>query len=240
MAYLSLMRKSRDLSQWDQVVALAAQAPPEIGQSPEVRQLLALALNRRNVDGDRERAIALMEELVAETGGDGETFGILGRIYKDLADQAARVGDRAASQAHLERALQSYRAGFDKNPKDYYPGVNVVTLLQQRGDPAALAELAQVLPRVRAALQERMEEGVPDYWALATDLELSLVAGDWPAAEHAVDRALRVATSRWMLDSTLHSVKRLLERLPPNADRARVEAIIGRLQAAASKSGEVR
>lgn len=64
MAYLSLMRKSRDLSQWDQVVALAAAAPPEIGQSPEVRQLLALALNRRQASGDRERAVALMTKFV--------------------------------------------------------------------------------------------------------------------------------------------------------------------------------
>lgn len=238
MAYLSLMRKSRDLSQWDQVVALAADAPPEIGQSPEVRQLLALALNRRQASGDRERAVALMQELITETGGDGETFGILGRIYKDLADQALKAGDTTAADAHLELALQSYRAGFEKNPKDYYPGVNVVTLLQQRGDAAALAELAQVLPRVRTALQERMQEGVPDYWALATDLELSVVAGDWDAAEQAVERALAVATSRWMLDSTRHNLERVLTRLPASADLSRAGAIVGRLQAASARSGE--
>lgn len=240
MAYLSLMRKSRDLSQWDQVVALAADAPPQIGQSPEVRQLLALALNRRKGEGDRERAIALMEELIAETGGDGETFGILGRVYKDLADQAMSEGRLDLGQAYFEHALQSYRAGFEKNPKDYYPGVNVVTLLQQRGDAESLAELDLVLPRVRGALQERMTEGVPDYWALATDLELSIVARDWQAAERAVDRALGAATSSWMLHSTLSNVERLLERLPASADRGRVEEIIGRLQTAYSESGERR
>lgn len=240
MAYLSLMRKSRDLLQWDQVVALAAEAPPEIGQSPEVRQLLALALNRRKASGDRERAIGLMNELIAETGGDGETFGILGRIHKDFADQARKEGDQTAAQAHLDRALQSYRTGFEKNPKDYYLGLNLVTLLQQRGDAAALAELAQALPLVRAALQERMEEGVSDYWALATDLELSLVAGDWDAAERAVDGALAVAPSRWMLESTLHSLKLIPERLPANADRSRVEAIISRLESAFRNSGADR
>lgn len=155
--FLTLLRSYRDASAWDELIRLAVEAPASIAESPEVRQLLALALNRRGEPGDQDRAIALMEQLVHETGGDGESLGVLGRIYKDRHDAARAIGDSGATAENLKRALQSYGAGFEKNPKDYYNGVNVVTLLAARGDAAARTELAALLPRVRAAVQEKID-----------------------------------------------------------------------------------
>jgi hypothetical protein len=62
-------------------------------QSPQVRQLLALALNRRGHPGDQDRAIELVQQLIGETGGDSDTFDMLGLIYKDKYDQATARGD---------------------------------------------------------------------------------------------------------------------------------------------------
>jgi hypothetical protein len=197
-----------------------------------VRQLLALALNRRRKPGDQDRAIALMEQLIAETGGDSETFGILGRIYKDRYDQAKARDDSAGAAANLEHALQSYRAGFEKNPTDYYPGINVVTLLLQRGDDTARAELEAIVPRVRAALQEKIEAGRPDFWDLATDLQLAAVARDWPGAEQAARLAAAQAPAGWMVETTLRDIRAVGEKFADISDRSRLEEILGSLRQA--------
>jgi hypothetical protein len=228
--YVTLLKKYRDLSEWDRVIALAEDVPVAVAASPEVRQLLALAMNRRGNPGDQDRAIALMEQLISETGGDSETFGILGRIYKDRYDQAKSRDDSAGAASNLERALQHYRAGFEKNPKDYYPGINIVTLLLQRGDDAARVELEAIVPRVRAALQEKLETGRLDFWELATDLQLAVVARDWPKAEQAARLAAEQTPSGWMLETTLRDVRAIGEKFADAGDRSRMDEILGLLR----------
>jgi tetratricopeptide (TPR) repeat protein len=237
--YLNLLRKYRDLSEWDRVITLANDAPSAVAASPEVQQLLALTLNRRGAPGDQDRAIALMEQLVKETGGDGETFGILGRIYKDRYERAKKRDDPKSAAENLERALQHYRAGFDKNPKDYYPGINVVTLLLQRDDAAARAEIDAILPRVRAALQEKREAGRLDFWDLATDLQLAAVARDWPGAEEAARLAAAQFPSAWMLETTLRDLRAFGEKLTDPSDRHRLGEILAILRQAAAPSEAV-
>jgi tetratricopeptide (TPR) repeat protein len=234
--YLTLMKQYRDLSQWDEVINLAQDAPSSLRTSPELRQLLALALNRRGYTGDRDRAIALMEELITQTGGDSETFGILGRIHKDRFDRARLDGDEVAAKVHLDRALQSYRAGFEKNPKDYYPGINVVTLLQLRNGQESQAELSQILPRVRSAVRERIESGPVNFWDAATELQLAVVARDWKAAEAAADTAGKQNVSRWMLETTIQDLRAVRGKMD-FADRDELDNIIRRLQTPASTAG---
>ncbi len=221
MEILGYLRRYRDASAWDDLIRLADEAPPSVAQSSEVRQLLALALNRRGRSGDQDRAIALMEQLVAQTGGDAETFGVLGRIYKDRYEVAHASGDATAAMANLDRALQHYRAGFETTPNDVYSGLNVVTLLQQRGDAASQAELATILPRVRAAARERVESGWPDIWDLATLMQLAFVAGDWDEAERIARVALAREGGRLMLDPLRRELRDLSTRLTDPTQRAR-------------------
>jgi tetratricopeptide (TPR) repeat protein len=230
--YLTLLRKYRDLSEWDRVVALADDAPTAITESPEVRQLLALALNRRGKSGDQDRAIFIMEQLIAETGGDSETFGILGRIYKDRYDQAKLRNDAIGARVNLDQAIQNYREGFKKNPGDYYPGINVVTLLLQRHDASSRAELEEIIPLVRMAVQEKIESGHPDYWDLATDLELAIVTKDWPRAQQAARLAAAQAPSGWMLETTLRNILLVAENLGSTEDRSRLDEILEYLRRA--------
>lgn len=234
-AYLAQLRRARNLSDWDRVVALAEAAPAALRRLPALRQQQALALNRRARPGDAERAIALMEALVAETGGgDAETHGVLGRIHKDRHAQALARGDLVAAARHLHAALDCYRRGFALDPDDFYTGINVVTLLQRQGDDAAQAELAQLLPRVRDAVQRRMDEERPDFWTLATALQLAAVARDWDAAAAAAQRALAQAPAGWMLETTLRELLTLDARLTgPDAaaDRAALQRLAGRLRA---------
>ena len=112
-AYLDVLRAYRNDSQWEQLIRAADSLPTELEQEPQVMQLVALALNRRSEAGDQDRAVALMRRLVDETGGDAETFGILGRIYKERWKTSGAITD-------LRGAVESYRRGFELQPTELH------------------------------------------------------------------------------------------------------------------------
>jgi hypothetical protein len=212
--FLGLLRRYRDLAAWDDLIRLADQAPPSVSQSPEARQLLALALNRRGDSSDQDRAIALMQQLIAETGGDAETFGVLGRIYKDRYEAARSNDDPAGAAENLDRALHYYRAGFDKNPKDIYTGFKSVTLMLQHPDAARRGELATFLPRIRAAGQEKIDSGRHDAHDIAMSMQLAAVAGDWPEAESAARAFIAQAGPGWLIESARRELFDIGRELP--------------------------
>jgi len=215
--FLGFLRRYRDLSAWDDLIRLADEPPPSVAQSPEVRQLLALALNSRGGSGDQDRAIALMEQLIAETGGDAETFGVLGRIYKDRFEAARSTNDAVGAADSLDRALKCYRAGFERNPKDIYTGFNVVSLLLQRKDDSMHAELEAFLPRVRAAVKEKIDSGRPDLRDLAINIQLAAVAGEWREAEAAARGFIAQAEPGWRIEAARRDLLELGTRLPEAA-----------------------
>ena len=235
--YLNLMKGFRDLSDWNRVIALADDAPPELAQSPELRQLLSLALNRRGLPDDQERAISIMEQQIAETGGDSESYGILGRIYKDRYDQAKKRGDDTEAAAYLEKAIHEYRAGFDKNPRDYYPGINVVNLLLQRGDDAARDELKELVPRVTDAVQARLGGDRSDFWDLATDLQLAMVAQDWARAEQRAKAIIAQAPYAWMLETTIRDLQAVGKTFDDENDKRQLEKIVEMLRTSNYQTG---
>jgi tetratricopeptide (TPR) repeat protein len=201
-AAIEVLKKYRELAAWDDLIRFADQLPPSVRDLGQIQQMLALALNRRNKPGDRERAIATMEQVIAKTGGDGETHGILGRIYKD---RFATSGD----PADIQDAIAHYRAGFEKEPSDYYSGANLVNLLLAYGGESAKQELDTVLPRIRATLTARIDSQRGDYWEMTTALELAAIARDWSEARTFANRILSQAPERWELETTIASLKRL-------------------------------
>jgi hypothetical protein len=230
-AALDVLKKYRDLGAWDDLIRFAAELPPPVAELGQIQQMLALALNRRNHPGDRDRAVALMEQLVAKTGGDGETHGILGRIYKD---RFAVTGD----QADILNAIAHYRAGFEKEPSDYYPGVNLVNLLAVYGGQAGKQELTTVLPRVRSALTDRIDPERPDYWELATALELAAIAGDWSAAQGCVSRILKQPPEKWMIETTVANLNHL-EQAMTGSNLQNLQSVEELLRSALKVSAEV-
>ena len=113
---------------------------------------------------------------------------------------------------------------------DYYPGINVVSLLLQRNDDAARAELSAIVPRVRAAVQARGETGRLDFWELATALQLAAVARDWPGAEQAARLAMAREPSAWMLETTIRDLRAVSEKVTDESDRSRIAEIFGILR----------
>lgn len=229
-AHVDVLRRYRDASAWNDLIRYAEGLPEELALTPEVMQALALALNRRNEPGDQDRAIMLMEHYVSETGGDADSYGILGRIYKDRYVQHRHAGEREAAEHNLAAAIRHYRDGFARHPADYYPGVNLVTLLLQQRTDAARREIEEVLPRVRKAVADKMGGDLAGYWEFATAMELACVARDWAEARSSAERALGTSPPRWMIETSERNLRLIGETLEDPTDLSELHAVADRLR----------
>ena len=144
------MLSYRDVSAWDHMVKLSEDFPDHLKANVIVRQQRALALNRRNQAGDREQAQQILNDLLKEKGLDPETLGILGRVHKDRYRELKEQSFLAP--AALDDAIEAYTKGFESDPRDYYPGVNAITLLIEKGDEDALKEADRMVPLVSFAV----------------------------------------------------------------------------------------
>jgi tetratricopeptide (TPR) repeat protein len=214
---LQLMIAYRDVSAFAEMIELYEELPDDLRSNPIIQQQFALGLNRRREAGDQDRAAAILQEIVARRGPDPETLGLIGRIHKDRykAERAKPEDqrDELALEGHLDAAIDAYRKGFESDPRDYYPGINVVTLLIHRGTPDSLAKAEKFLPVLKFAL-DRRATSTGDYWDLATLLEAACCERDWTAATQFARRALAVVQSTrasFMARSTLENLELLRE-----------------------------
>lgn len=225
--WVDVMCAYRDLSAWDEVVRLVSGFSEELKETTTVVQQNALALNRRGEPGDAERAAQDLERLIAREGPDSETYGLIGRIHKD---RFRRSGDRA----HLQAAIDAYRAGWEADRRDYYPGVNLVTLLTVAGGQEAEEEVRQVIPQLREVVDERIDRPVADYWDVATGMELAVLARDWERANELVSRARARAAAGWMLRSTADNLRNVADAMPDPFERSKVDDLVRTLSAEAT------
>ncbi len=148
------------------------------------------------------------EKVLADFGESAETYGLLGRVYKDRFN--ASKEDSPARTGYLDKAINAYTKGFEAEPMDYYPGVNAITLLVLKNDPASRTEIDRLLPLVTFAVLRQGGAESNDYWTLATVLELSLVGGDRMLAGKVLPRLLATDAKKWMFKTTLGNLDLIL------------------------------
>jgi hypothetical protein len=209
--FLEVFLAYRDLEAWDAMVTMADSAPKWLlAEVQMVREQLAFALNRRaaqtkNPD-DRARATTVLEAIIAEKGHSAETSSLLARVYKDQYLEALAAGDRFKTSGYLSRAIDLYRYGFMADPRDYYPGVNLCTLLVLRGTPEAREELKRTLPAVSFAVGRLGGLATTDYWQAATLLELAVIGGDADGATRALEVIATLERPSWYYATTANNL----------------------------------
>jgi len=206
---VDLLLSYRDVKGWDEMISVVARLPRPLRNALTIREQYAFALNRRNARGDRERAIAELNECIHQHGISPETCGIYGRIYKDASDEAAAAGRSQEAEAHLDEAIAWYSRGFEQDPRDYYPGINAATLLYKKGTKDALAALQTILPAVSFAVARRGGINSRDYWDIATVLEVAVLTEDWHIAHRAVGRLLVHHGPLWTIETTVRNLETL-------------------------------
>ena len=211
----------------DELIALVERIPEGLRNKRDgLVQQYASALNQRNAGSDRQHAVAVLESLIQTKGLSSETAGLLGSVYKNRADEAREGNNPLMALSYLHAAIDWYRKGFLADPRDFYPGVNLCTLLAIEGSEQSQDELKRTLPAVVFAVSRLGGVAASDYWTVATVFELAVLGNDWATATQATIRMASLAQSdATMLPPTLKQLQRLLALKPAAIDLDRLAAI---------------
>ena len=229
-AIVDLFLSYRAVKGWQEMIDLAARMPKALAATILVREQLALALNRA---GDDARAEDVLLDIIATRGPSSETYGILGRIYKDRWERARNANETFRAAALLEKAIDTYRKGFEADWRDAYPGINAVTLMELREPRHPMFE--ELLPVVRYAVTRRIAGSTPDYWDYATLLELAVLANHRENATESIGNALIAMREKWEGETTARNLRLIAETRQRRGEDVRwIEQLVTALAGAES------
>jgi len=203
---VDLFLSYRAVKAWEDMIRLVEKMSAPLAATVMVQEQLAFALNRR---GEGEVAEKVLKGLLEKRGPSSETYGLLGRVYKDRWENALQRGEVFLARGLLDKAIAAYLCGFEADWRDAYPGVNAVTLMELREPPDPRRE--QLIPVVSYAVERRLSAGKADYWDYATRLELAVLAGDEWLASEAISSALAAVRERWEPETTARNLRLIRE-----------------------------
>jgi hypothetical protein len=204
---VDLFLSYRAVKAWQDMIRLVGVMSRPLAETVMVQEQFAFALNRA---GEGERAETILTRLLEARGPSSETYGLLGRVYKDRWEAAAKSGANQHLVAGLlDKAIDAYLHGFGADIRDAYPGINAVTLMELRDppDPRRLKHL----PVVAFAVERRIANGKPDYWDYATQLELAVLAQDREAGLAALGKALANVREAFEPETTARNLRLIRE-----------------------------
>jgi tetratricopeptide (TPR) repeat protein len=227
---IDLFLSFRAVKAWQEMVDHYARMSRELQQARMVQEQLGFALNRLGLSDEAEQ---VLKQTIGKFGPSSETNGLLGRVYKDRWELAAKDGRRIEARGHLKRAIEAYRSGFEADWRDPYPGINALTLmeLEERPDPAR----EKILPVVHYAATLRAKSN-GDYWDHATLMELAVLSRTIEAAEDACGAALAVVREAFEPETTARNLRLIREaRSARGEDAGWITELEEQLQAAQKK-----
>ena len=234
----------RERKAYGRMVSLFERFPKELKQTAVAIEQYALALNRlaeaavkagERDDAElfRKHAITALNE-IPEASVSSETYGIRGRIFKGWHDaiSAAHDKDDPRTEAMLQRAIDTYEQGFRADLRDYYPGVNAVTLRLLRGKDEDRAALQTLIPVVRFSVSAAptAKNSEERYWQTATKLELATADRDWKAAHQYLVDLLGIEVAKWFRETTAANLARQQRAFMDDASAvSEIQKLVGAL-----------
>ncbi|MEM9271501.1 MAG: TRAFs-binding domain-containing protein [Cyanobacteria bacterium P01_F01_bin.143] len=199
---IDLFLSFRAVKAWQQMIDLVDEMSAPLAATILVQEQLGLALNR---NGEGEKAERVLTNLIKQRGSSSETYGILGRVYKDRWATAEKAGKTLLAKGLLDSAIDAYLKGFEADWRDAYPGINAVTLMEIKNPPDPRRE--KLIPVVSYAVEQRIDNAEPDYWDYATLLELAVLAKKENEATKALFRSLAVVREVWEPETTARNLR---------------------------------
>jgi hypothetical protein len=213
---VDLFLSYRAVKGWQDMINLVDRMPPPLAATAMIQEQLALSLNRQASKTNepdktilRERAQSILLDLLKKRGPHPETYGILGRIYKDQWEETLKAGDDFAAPGLLKKAIEAYLHGFEADWRDAYPGINAVTLMEIIDPPDPRRD--ELLPVIAYTVERKIASGKPDYWDYATRLELAVLKKDEVLAKSALSDALASIRESFEPETTARNLKIICE-----------------------------
>ena len=203
---IDLFLSYRAVEAWDEMISLVGKMHAPLAATVMVREQQSLALNRA---GQSEEAERVLLDLIHKRGSSSESYGILGRVYKDRWETAQKAGKAILAKGFIEKAIEAYLRGFETDWRDAYPGINAATLMELKDPPDDRRH--KIIPVVTYAVERRIAAGQPDYWDHATLLELAVLSRDEAAADKALANAAAVVREKWEPETTARNLRLIRE-----------------------------
>jgi hypothetical protein len=172
-----------------------------------VQEQLALALNRA---GQSERAEKVLLDLIQEKGaGSTESYGILGRVYKDRWENKLQNKNGASSlflTGLLNKSIDAYMRGFEIDWRDAYPGINALTLMEINNPMDE--RIKKISPIVKYSLERKMQSKSRDYSDHATLLEMAIIEKDYLKLDQHLTNimSLTPVPEPWQIETTTRNI----------------------------------
>jgi len=203
---IDLLLSYRAVKAWDQMIALVKKMPPPLAQRIMIQEQLGMALNRI---GKSDEAEEVLLQVIKRKGPTSENQGILGRVYKDRWHTAVSNHEEVIATEYLAKAIESYIKGFEADWRDFYPGINAITLLDIK-DPSDPRK-AELMPLVSYAVKQKMKRETPGYWINATCLELAVLASDKKEANKYLEKSLTSIKEKWEPETTAGNLELIIK-----------------------------
>ena len=203
---IDLFLSYRAAKAWNDMISLVGKMHAPLAATVMVREQQAFALNRAAKSEEAEKTLL---DLIDQRGPSSETYGILGRVYKDRWETAQKAGQTNLANGLIQKAIGAYLKGFETDWRDAYPGINAATLMELQDPPDDRRR--KLIPVVTYAVERRIAARRPDYWDHATLLELAVLGRDGTAADKALANVAASVRAKWEPETTARNLRLIRE-----------------------------
>ena len=171
----------------DEAIEVLAEVEKTFPKAIRPKQLHGLALARRGSDADLEQAQDILGLLLDKNNIDSETLGIYARTWMDRYKKSGNDKE-TRNEIYLRQSRRYYAEAFERQPYDYYTGINSAAKSVFLGEMDKALEYAQ---RVEKIVGDKPCHD--DYWKTATAAEVLLIKKQYPDAAKMYRQAIDMA-----------------------------------------------
>uniref|UniRef100_A0A6Q2Z257 mitogen-activated protein kinase kinase kinase n=1 Tax=Esox lucius TaxID=8010 RepID=A0A6Q2Z257_ESOLU len=204
---INLLLSYRDIQDYESIVKLVEtlQKLPtfDLVDNAHVKFHYAFALNRRNLPGDRQKALDIMLPLVeSDEQVASDIYCMVGRIYKDMF-----LESHFTDKASRDQGTAWFKKGFESEPT-LHSGINYAVLLLAAGHQFdASFELRKVGVKLSSLLGKKGSlDKLQSYWDVGFFLGASILACDNTRVIQASEKLFKLKAPVWYLRSLVETI----------------------------------